>query len=121
MLEFSFEIRCDRVLIREEEIQVVILGGLLLAGNVLPQEAKRALIERKVVIETRFHVLHGVEQRKKIEQLREKVQAVFGKKFSLLDGGLPNEITKEFHLKNKRKDFRRRRKKKDAKAYTVSS
>lgn len=61
LLQLRLEVSSDRVLIRQEEIQIVILLCLLLAGYILSQEPKRSLIERKVVVQTRLHVLHSVE------------------------------------------------------------
>jgi len=42
LLNFSFEIRRDTVLMRKEQIQVVIFLCLIIVGHALPQKTKGA-------------------------------------------------------------------------------
>lgn len=81
------EVRRDGVLIRQEEVQNVVLLSELLARHNQPLELKRSarklvrrmtelrtadnipLIEGKVVVKRRLHVLDGVKRREEIEQL----------------------------------------------------
>ena len=73
-MELSLERGGNGVLVSEEERELVVLGGLVLAGHVLAQETECALVEGEVVVEARLHVLQRIEQREEVQQLGEVEQ-----------------------------------------------